>query len=233
MNYTEETRAAYHDMIEAKMAVEWYLGYDEEDYYGNRIHHGGLVQKLAGEAQRLRESMNLGARFMNRTFGNFEVSRDRKAYQEAVAYTHNENIFKDKRNSLIIFGGVGSGKTHLAAAIANDFVDRGIPAMFGTYQTHLENIKNEFDNTGLRKQLSEIKNVPILVIDDIGKERKTEWTQSILFDIVNFRYEHLLPTIFTSNFNDTDFANYVGHPIWSRLNEMCTAIRTTAGDHRI
>lgn len=219
-------------MQDAKMAIEWYFGYAEEDAYGNTKRVGGMVQKLMNEAQRLRERMNLGTRFLDRTFSNFNSARDRNAYNEAVRYAEQENLFSDKRNGLIIFGAVGSGKTHLAAAIANDFVERGIPAMFGTFQAHLDNIKSEFDTSGQGKYLSEIKSTPILVIDDLGKERKSEWTQSILFDIVNYRYEHLLPTIFTSNFNDTEFANYCGTPVWSRLYEMCRAIRTTAGDYR-
>lgn len=227
-----EIRRAWLDMVDAKESIEWYLGYDITDTLGNTTHIGGAVQKLANEAQRLRESMNLGVRFLDRTFDNFKVDRDRRAFNSAVAYARQEDLFRDKRNSLLISGNVGSGKTHLAAAIANDFVERGVPTMFGTFQEHLERIKEEFDNTKQRTYLSKIKNIPVLVIDDLGKERKSEWSQSILFDIVNYRYEHLLPIIFTSNFDDTEFANYCGTPVWSRLNEMCGAIRTTAGDYR-
>lgn len=225
-------RKAFLEMTEAKGQLEWYYGYDETDAHGNRVHHGGAIQKLANEAQKLRERMNLGQRFMDRTFENFDNKRDPKAYTHCVSYAQDEELFSKKRNGLVLIGSVGSGKTHLAAAIANDFVERGIPAMFGTFQTHLENIRNEFDRTGEKKYLSEIKNVPVLVIDDLGKERKTEWTQSVLYDVVNYRYEHLLPIIFTTNFNMTDFANYVEHAVFSRLNEMCSEVQTSGSDYR-
>ena len=110
---------------DAKIMLEWYNGYDTTDSLGNRVHINGTIQKLAGEAQRLKESSNLGERFSNRTFGNFEVRRDKAAYSSCVAYANRENLFSDNRNSLLIFGGYGTGKTHLAAAISNELIGRG------------------------------------------------------------------------------------------------------------
>ena len=219
-------------MSDARIMLEWYQGYDSTDSYGEKTHTSGQIQKLAGEAQRLKEQSNLGERFMNRTFGNFEVRRDPTAYQQCLAYSERESLFRDKRNGLLIFGGIGSGKTHLAAAIANQMIDRGIPSLFATFSTHLEHIREEFDHTGQKKYLSMMKNTPILVVDDLGKEKKTEWSQQILFDVVNYRYEHLLPIIITSNFSADGMANYVGGAIWSRLFEMCGAVETKGKDFR-
>lgn len=223
---------ARNKMVEAKIAIEWYLGHEETDAYGNKYRVGGELNRLLSIAQKLRERSDLGARFLDRTFDNFDRTLDPHAYQKAIGYAHDDNLFKNKKNGLIILGNVGSGKTHLAAAIANDFVDRGIKALFGTFQTHLENIKSEFERTGRNRELAKIKAVSILVIDDLGKEHKSEWTQSILYDIVNYRYEHLLPTIITTNFNDTELANYCEHAVWSRLGEMCSGIKMSGGDYR-
>lgn len=212
--------------------LEWYYGYIDKDYYGNERRRGGLIQKLAGEAQRLKEASNLGERFSNRTFGNFEARRDPNAFAMCRDYANNDNLFRTKKNSLILVGGVGSGKTHLAAAITNTLIDRGIPALFNTYSEHLEHIREEYDHTGQKKYLSMMKNTPMLVLDDVGKERKTDWTQQILFDVVNYRYEHMLPVIVTTNYNFDDFANYVGNAIFSRLYEMSGAVATKGGDYR-
>lgn len=220
------------NLNDAKIMLEWYQGYDSKDSFGNIIHTSGTIQKLAGEAQRLKEQSNLGERFLNRTFGNFETRRDPTAFQQCLAYSERESLFRDKRNGLLIFGGIGSGKTHLAAAIANSMTDRGIPALFATFSDHLEHIREEFDHTGQKKYLSMMKNTPILVIDDLGKEKKTEWTQQVLYDVVNYRYEHLLPIIITSNFNADGMANYVGGAIWSRMFEMCGAVETKGKDYR-
>lgn len=207
--------------------LEWYQGYEKDG-----VHVSGLIQKLANEAQRLKESSNLGARFSNRTFGNFDPRKDQNAFNVCRNYANDEGIFSRKRNSLMLMGGVGSGKTHLAAAIANTLIDRGIPVLFGTYSEQLEKIKEEYDQTGQKKHLSMMKNTPMLVLDDIGKERKTAWTQQILFDVVNYRYEHLLPIIITTNFDADGLANHCEEAVWSRLYEMSSAVITSGKDYR-
>ena len=79
---------------EAKQMLEWYYGYDEVDRHGNTIHHGGLIQKLAGAAQKLKEASNLGERFSNRTFGNFDPRRDSTAFLNCRDYANNDNLFR-------------------------------------------------------------------------------------------------------------------------------------------
>lgn len=226
---------------EAKMMLEEYYGYDEKHGHykdgewveTSRIHHDGIIANLANEAQRIKERSNLGRRFMDRTFANFDKRRDPQAFDICNRYANRENLFSEKRNSLLIFGQVGSGKTHLSAAIANDFASKGIPTLFGTFIDHLEHIREEFESAGANAYLTDMKSMMVLVIDDLGKEKKTEWTQQVLFDVINYRYEHLLPVIITTNFNTDELANYVGHPIWSRLFEMSNAVYTQGGDRRM
>lgn len=240
-----EARQHFLKMTEAKQMLEEYYGYDtkrghyEQNEYGEREwvettleHHDGIITVLANEALRIKERSNLGKRFADRTFANFEKRRDPQAYNQCLAYSNRENLFSEKRNSLMIFGPVGSGKTHLSASIANDFAERGIPTLFGTYSEHLEHIKDEFDSAGANEYLRDMKTMMVLVIDDIGKEKQTEWTQQILFDVVNYRYEHLLPIIITTNFSAEQLAEYVGHPVWSRLYEMSNGVTTAGSDYR-
>lgn len=214
---SSQWRLTFRRMTDAKIMVEWYQGY---------------VKKLAGEAQRLKERSNLGARFMNRTFANFDRRKDPSAFNACSAYAERDGLFGDRRNSLLILGGYGSGKTHLAAAIANNLVDKGIPVLFSTFSEHLEHIREEFDKDGQRKYLSMMKNTAMLVIDDIGKEKQTEWTQQILFDVINYRYEHLLPFVITTNMNEEELGNYVGGAVYSRMCEACTAVKTSGKDNR-
>lgn len=117
--------------------IEYYLGYETENSYGEKAHVSGLIQKLAGEAQRVKESSNLGERFSDRTFANFQAMRDQKAFEACRDYANNDNLFHNKRNGLMILGAVGSGKTHLAAAISNTLIDNGVPVLFGTFSEHL------------------------------------------------------------------------------------------------
>ena len=234
-------RKYYDAMMEAKTMLEEYYGYDKTSgHYVDgewvetyREHVDGIITKKANEAQRIKERSNLGKRFMDRTFANFDKRRDPQAFNACNAYANRENLFSEKKNSLLIFGNVGSGKTHLSAAIANDFTSKGIPTLFGTFIEHLEHIKSEFDSARANAYLSDMKTMTVLVIDDLGKEKKTEWSQQVLFDVINYRYEHMLPVIITTNFDASELANYVGHPIWSRLYEMSNAVETQGGDHRM
>lgn len=227
-----QVRKAISKYNDAKIMLEWYQGYDTKDSFGHKVHINGAIQKLAGEAQRLKESSNLGARFENRTFGNFDTRRDQNAYRSCLAYSNRENLFSDNRNSLLILGGYGSGKTHLAAAISNALIDRGIPVLFSTFSEHLERIKEEFDHTGQRKHLSMMKNTPMLVLDDLGKEKRSDWSDSIMFDVINYRYEHKLPFIVTTNLNEDGLEKRVGGAVFSRMCEMCTSVTTTGKDYR-
>lgn len=247
-----EKSAARRKYNEARQALEWYEGYyeipsevkrkamaengghysREEIDRRDMIFHEGLIQKLSGKAQRLKESSNLGERFLNRTFTSFEKRRDPSAFERAAAYANRDTLFSDANNSLLFIGSPGTGKTHLAAAIANRLVEIGIPARFGTFQAHLDNIKKEFDTSGQRRYLDEIRGVPMLVIDDLGQERRTDWTKSVLYDVVNYRYEHLLPMVMTTNLRPDDFANYCGTAVWSRLYEMCDTIMMNGADYR-
>lgn len=215
--------------------LEEYLGYTErhDDY---EIVHPGIIKFKLMEAENLKKASNLGERFANRTFTNFDASRDRAAFDGCSRYANDANLLRRRQNSLLIVGDYGNGKTHLAAAISNVLINKGIPVLFGTFIEHLEHIREEFDRTGNRKYLSQMKVIPMLVIDDLGKEKKTEWTQQVLFDVINYRYEHLLPIIVTTNLARADnvdaLANHVGGAVWSRLFEMCDMVATSGKDYR-
>lgn len=206
-----------------KAMLEWYNG-------SSKRMDAGMIAKLAGQAESLKNKSNLGERFKGRIFGNFEKSRDPRAFDQCRTYAE-WDLFHIERNNLLILGEVGSGKTHLAGAISNVLIDKGVPVLFGTFSEHLEHIRQEF-NSAERKYLAQMKTVPVLVLDDVAREKQSDWTRQILFDVINYRYEHMTPTIITANLSLNALGNYLGKDIFSRLYETSIAVETSGGNYR-
>ena len=73
------------------------------------------------------------------------------------------------------------------------------------------------------------KSTPLLILDDIGAEKASEWTQEQLYRIVNFRYEHMLPTVITTNCDGAQLEMALGRRIVSRLIELCRSEERRVG----
>ena len=120
----------------------------------------------------------------------------RWAYEEAKAFAENPQGW------LVLKGGYGCGKTHLAAAIANACIERGRPVLFITVPDLLDHLRSAFAPTSATDydtRFEEVRTVPILILDDLGTESGTTWAQEKLFQIFNYRYNARLPTVITTN----------------------------------
>jgi DNA replication protein DnaC len=103
---------------------------------------------------------------------------------------------------LILFGGYGCGKTHLAAAIANQAVERDQPVLFVVVPDLLDHLRATYSpNSPVRydERFEEVRNAPLLILDDLGTQSSTQWAQEKLFQILNYRSNARLPTVITSN----------------------------------
>ena len=250
---SREWRMAFKKKKDAEAMLEEYLGYTKKSGKfipdGNVDERGfatgtwtevtfvkGAIQRKVEEAEHLKEDAHLGKRFEGRTFASFDAKRDREAFDVCSKYANDPNLMSRKRNGLLLGGGFGSGKTHLAAAISNVLISRGIPVLFGTSKSHLDNLRDEIEHTEQKTYLSKMKVTPMLVIDDLGKEKKSEWTKQVWFDVVNYRYEHMLPIVITTNLvrgeNASALANHVEGAVFSRLCEMCNIVETKGLDYR-
>ena len=148
---------------------------------------------------------------------------------------------------MFITGPKGTGKTHLAAAIANQLMQEGTAVVCMTMIDLLDRIKQTYEK---QKQwgategsvLNTYKEVPLLIIDDMGKEPATEWAVSKIYAIINERYEAYLPTIITTNYSDSELVRRLtpkdtgdsttADATIDRLREMCAAIVTTGDSWR-
>lgn len=133
---------------------------------------------------------------------------------------------------LLLQGGYGCGKTHLAAAVANFAVDMGVPTLFLTVPDLLDTLRFAYDSedTTFEERFDEIRNAKLLVLDDFGTQNATGWAQEKLFQIVNYRYINKLPTVVTTNLA----LDEIEARIRSRLAdpELVTQVRINAPDFR-
>ena len=103
---------------------------------------------------------------------------------------------------LVLFGGFGCGKTHLAAAIANRAIGRGHAVLFIVVPDLLDYLRATFgpnSPVSYDERFEEVRNAPLLILDDLGTQSSTAWAQEKLFQILNHRYNAHLPTVITSN----------------------------------
>ncbi len=109
---------------------------------------------------------------------------------------------KRPRGWLVLLGGYGAGKTHLAAAITNYNIELGRPAIFVVVPDLLDHLRAAFGPTsesGIDERLNAIRETPLLVLDDLGAHYSTPWAQEKLFQILNHRYNGRIPTVITTN----------------------------------
>ncbi len=133
---------------------------------------------------------------------------------------------------LLLMGTYGCGKTHLAAAIANFAVQMGVPTLFLTVPDLLDWLRFSYGNTetSFETRFDEIRNIRLLVLDDLGTQNATAWAQEKLFQIINHRYVNRLPLVLTTN----QSLEEVEGRIRSRLRDpgLVTRIDITAPDYR-
>lgn len=160
--------------------------------------------------QRLLGQSGIKRRFQQRTFPNFrqDTAGRAKNYRIAKEYADNFALHRARGDGLYIEGTNGTGKTHLAAAIALQLINEGIPVICKTSSDLLLDIKKSFDGEGARESevLDIYKRVDLLIIDDLGKEQCSDWSMSTLYSILNDRYEDMKPTIVTTNYNADNLA---------------------------
>jgi len=146
----------------------------------------------------------------NMTFETFRTKRNREsslvsenleaAFKTARVYANNPDGW------LTFFSpNSGTGKTHLAMAIANYRKKQGDRVLFTFVPELMDHLRSAFSptsNLNSDNVFNEIKGCPLLILDDLGEERETDWVEDRLYQLIVHRHNHLLPTVITTR---TDF----------------------------
>jgi DNA replication protein DnaC len=239
--------APFAERCDCEQAVKKWAEHDAE-VERQKIEADRRARYEAEQARinRLLGQSGIGKRFQNRRFDTFKADTParKRAYQVAKDYADNFGMFAQDGIGIYIEGTNGTGKTHLAAAIAMQLMtEQKVSCICKTAGDLLLDIKSAFDGDGTNeKQILHIyKDVSLLIVDDLGKEQCTDWSISTLYSILNDRYEKMLPTIITTNYNSDDltraltpkgYDNYKAKAIISRLREVSKVLTMAWEDYR-
>jgi len=204
----------------------------------------------------------IGVRYINATLESYEpkTSDQVSAKRQALDFT---KMYPGVNGGLVFWGGVGTGKTHLAVGIFRELTLRkGVGCRFVDYGNLLQDLKRAFSSReGDAPVMLPLVNVELLVIDELGKGRNTDWEETVLDDLISRRYNAGRTTLCTTNFaashggrdagqsslnpsyqarggfiggggEQSYLEDRVGVRIFSRLCEMCEFVRLTGSDFR-
>jgi DNA replication protein DnaC len=186
------------------------------------------------ELKRLFSIHNLGERFNGSNFSNFTVREGaEKCYKLAQKYVAEFEEWEGE--SLIFWGEPGNGKSHLATAVANELTNRGKRVVFISMPDLLEKIKATFNKNSTESEAEIMKGLQmadLLIIDDIGAEKVSDWVQEVIFRIVDGRYKKIKPIMATSNLEPKELAERIGKRAYDRLIEISQPIKNEATSYR-
>ncbi len=156
-----------------------------------------------------------------------QVFHLRGVYDEVVRYA--ETV----QGWLVLAGGYGTGKTHLAAAVAHECIRRNEYIIFTTVPDLLDNLRASYapeSENSYGQQFEHMRNVQVLVLDDLGTESGTQWAQEKLYQLIDHRYNHKLPTIITTNVALTELEPRIASRLLDR--SLSTVITINVPDYR-
>lgn len=150
--------------------------------------------------------------------------------------------FPAVEQGLLFMGPVGVGKTHLAVSILKGLTERGISSLFYEFGSLLKEIQDSYNSntqTSELRVLAPVLEADVLVLDELGASKPTDWVRDTMSHIINTRYNDRKLTIFTTNYlddrrNDRDetLEDRIGTRLRSRLYEMCRTVTITGEDYR-
>lgn len=180
-------------------------------------------QDAMEKVMRLRKASLMDAKFKGATFDNFSVTKsNERNLKLCKRYSTAFDTMLEKNQGLILWGNVGTGKSFAAACIANYLLDRGVPVIMTSLVKLLELIQGgEEKETDILARLNSAK---LVIFDDLGAERNTDYALEKIYNIVDSRYRRQKPMIFTTNLTVAEMQEETDirySRIYDRVFEVC------------
>ncbi|MFF3257816.1 ATP-binding protein [Streptomyces sp. NPDC002932] len=135
--------------------------------------------------------------------------------------------------SLLMAGVVGAGKTHQAYGAVRELVKSGVGVRWrATTAADLYAELRPRQGVDSERELAAISRCPLLILDDLGAAKASDWTEEITYRLINRRYNLMLPTLITTNLGIRDLRTYLGDRVASRLAQMTTRVEFEPVDRR-
>lgn len=195
---------------------------------GNNYRHLLWVKNLI--------SVMVGQRYKDKNFDNFILTEsNKKAYMAATKFI--EEIKRNERpKGLLLTGGTGSGKTHLSVAIIRELFDLGNlkedNCRFIVVPELMHDMRESYRTGEECRNYSRAKTSFLVIFDDLGSEKPSEWVREQMFLLINYRYNNCLPTIITTNYDIEELEEKLSKRVVSRLFEMCDGYLLKCKDYR-
>src|SRR5258708_2696913 len=220
--------------------------------------------RMDARAGRLLTATRIPARYQHCSLENFETGAN---FHESLAVAKlNAVVFVEKfpleRTGLLFTGPIGVGKTHLAVGILQELIrSKGVQCLFVDYRELLKEIQNSYNPSVQTTELEILRPVfdaDVLLLDELGATRPTEWVWDTVSHILNYRYNEKKTTLITTNFPNQPsaaadgaqkgfttadlarasaaqetLADRITERMRSRLNEMCRIIEVGGTDYRV
>lgn len=221
----------------------------------HRIHYAGkehivpclckcgqerLEQEKAEEAERQR-LMNVrrlkatGIQERHLLEWRFDTAEDNPDIRMAHRFVNNWKKVRAENLGLLLWGDVGTGKSFVAACIANALMEQSVPVLMTNFSKILNQMGAMYSEERYR-YIASFSAFSLLIIDDLGIERNTEYALEQVYAVIDERYKSGLPVIITTNLMIDEIRNPpdVAHArIYSRILEMCTPVRVMGSDRRV
>jgi len=179
---------------------------------------------------------NISPRLAECTFERFQPEEGNwQAFQQCAAYPKRWPLqMKEAQGSgLLLWGKPGRGKSHLAVAVVLALLDKEVEVRFITVPDFLSELRDGLrQNVAPGEAMSCLTTVPLLVLDDLGAENDTTWANETLYQLINCRYQNLLPLVATTNCDLNELEQSLGERTVSRLLEICLPLEVKGPDRR-
>jgi DNA replication protein DnaC len=208
--------------------------------------------RVQARAELMLASARIPRRYEHCELSNFEFDGPHRALAPArMAACKFVEEYPVDNTGLLLIGSIGVGKTHLAVGIIKELIiSKGIPCLFYDYRELLKQIQNSYNSSVQATELEVLRPVfetEVLVLDELGAVKPTEWVWDTVSLILNTRYNDNRTTIITTNFDDRPagavagprgaareetLGDRIGERMRSRLHEMCRIVKMEGQDFR-